>query len=77
MKIQLTDIPTKTYTPIFSYCRKLIADGVDPKTPLEVYRGDVLAIRVKEIGSGAKLTVQDNKSGTPVFRPYRSKKEQE
>ena len=30
----------------------------------------VLAIRVSSIGYGAKLTVQENADGTPVFRPY-------
>jgi hypothetical protein len=67
MKIQLQDIPTKGYCPILSYCRQLIRDGINPKERLEVYRGDILAITVKNIKIGAGLSVKDNKYGTPVF----------
>jgi hypothetical protein len=49
-------------------CRKLIASGVDPQTPLHVYRGSVLALVIRAIGEGAQLVVTTNNQGTPVFR---------
>jgi len=75
MNIQLSKIPTKTYSPVLSFCRQLISDGLDPDTRLDVYRGDQLALTVRSIGEGAKLTVQDNRYGTPIFRTYTPKKQ--
>jgi hypothetical protein len=49
--------------PVQGICRKLIEAGYDPATPLEVFRGAVLALRVRSIGDGAALTV-DEHSGT-------------
>lgn len=69
IKVQLDDLP-KSHTPMFDYCRKLIAEGVDPKAELQVYRGDVLAMKIN-VGNGSTLTVQDNNQGTPKFRPVR------
>jgi hypothetical protein len=75
VRVQLADIDDRSNTPIFSYCRKLVKQGLDPKkTSLEVYRGDILAMTIKEIGVGAQLTVHDNSSGRPVFtkwKPFR------
>jgi len=68
VKLQFSDIAAKTYTPVLSYCRKLIDDGYDPATKLEVYRGEQLALTAKHIGLAAKLTVKDNSSGRPTFR---------
>jgi hypothetical protein len=48
-------------------CRKLIAIGVDPATPLHAYRGFALALRIRTIGEGALLRVTTNAAGTPVF----------
>ena len=42
--------------------------GIPPDTPLEVYRGGVLALRVRTVGEGAQLEVRDNRYGTPVCR---------
>lgn len=61
MKVQLNDIrhpdtwggkEPVNHSPSFDYCRKLIAEGVNPKEPLEVYRGDKLAYTVSSIGWG-------------------------
>jgi hypothetical protein len=54
--------------PALELCRKLIASGVDPQTPLHVYRGSVLALVIRTIGEGAELVVTINHQGTPVFR---------
>jgi hypothetical protein len=68
ISIQMKDIPIQNDTPVLSYCRQLIKEGVNPRTKFKVYRGDVLALSVKTIGRGAKLTVKNNNQGTPVFR---------
>ena len=52
---------------VLALCRQLIAAGFDPTTPLRCYRGDALALRVRSIGEGARLTVKDNRLGRPVF----------
>jgi hypothetical protein len=50
-------------------CRKLIEAGLDPTEPMEVWRGNILALRVKSIGQAAKLTVDE--SGTPRFAKWK------
>jgi hypothetical protein len=54
--------------PALELCRKLIERGVNPQTPLHVYRGDVLALRIRSTGEGAELVVKTSNQGTPVFR---------
>jgi hypothetical protein len=49
-------------------CRKLLAAGISPATALHVYRGDVLALRIRSIGEGGELTVKSGTQGRPVFR---------
>jgi hypothetical protein len=44
-------------SPVLALCRKLVADGYDPATPLEVYRGETLCLKVRSIGEGARLEV--------------------
>jgi hypothetical protein len=62
--------------PVLELCRRLVAAGHDSYLQLEAYRGDVLALTVRSIGAGAKLTVDEshgcrfvrfrgNGSGTP------------
>jgi hypothetical protein len=50
-------------------CKQLLAAGVDPATPLHAYRGDVLALRVLNIGEAARLCVKVAGNGTPIFAP--------
>jgi hypothetical protein len=59
--------------PVLALCRKLIEAGHDPSAPLHAYRGDMIALRVRSIGEGAGLTVEDNRFGTPVFRRWRDR----
>jgi hypothetical protein len=47
--------------PVLELCRKLVRAGYDPGRPLEVYRGDVLCLRVRSIGEGAKLFIDESK----------------
>jgi hypothetical protein len=58
--------------PVLTLCRELLAAGVTPDQCLEVYRGAVLALRVRSIGEAAKLTVEDN-HGRPTFRSWRDR----
>jgi len=61
-------LTVKSDSPVLALCRKLVDAGYDATTPLEVYRGDTLALRVKSIGRGAELRVATNSSGRPVFK---------
>src|SRR5205823_8040906 len=42
---------------VLGLCRALIEAGHDPATPLNVYRGDTLSLRVRSIGEGAALEI--------------------
>jgi hypothetical protein len=63
-------ITVRGYAPVLDLCRALIAVGHDPTRPLEAWRGDVLALRVRSISEGAKLTVGDDRFGRPTFRRW-------
>lgn len=71
LKVQLNDIwvNKRNDTPILTYCRKLIKEGTDPNTVLEVYRGDVLAIRAI-VGKAALLTVDQEYTTFVKYKPY-------
>jgi hypothetical protein len=59
--------------PILSLCREMIAAGMSPDNALEVFRGSVLAVRVRSIGEAAVLEI--NSKGTGFVRtgpPMRS-----
>lgn len=70
MEVDIKDLDQESYTPMFDYCRQLIEEGVNPNTKLEVYRENILLLRIKRISIGAKLTVRDNRFGTPKFRSF-------
>ena len=57
-------------SPVIALCRALINAGHDPTTPLEVYRGDVLALRVRSIGEGAQLQITGSGVGFGLQRPH-------
>ena len=53
--------------PVLALCRKLVAAGFDPNTPLEAYRDrNLLALKVRSIGEGARLAVAGNGVGFRV-----------
>ena len=56
---------------VCALCRRLIEAGHDPATPMEVYRGATLSLRVRSIGEAAKLTVAETR-GRPRFVEARS-----
>jgi hypothetical protein len=53
------------YAPVLAMCRDLVAAGYGPATRLEAYRGDMLCLKVRSIGEGAKYTVKDSPTGMP------------
>jgi hypothetical protein len=61
-------IVTCGYAPVLKLCRKLVAAGFDPTSPLEAWRGETLCLRVRSIGEGARLAVRDDRHGTPRLR---------
>ena len=64
------NITAHTHTPVLTLCRKMIAAGVDPATELQVFRGDTLALTIRNIGEAAKLTVRESGSdGRPRYTP--------
>jgi hypothetical protein len=56
-------ITARGYAPVLDLCRALVAAGHDPRRPLHAYRGDVLALKVRSIGEGARLTVREDRAG--------------
>ena len=63
-------IITRGNAPVFAMCRALLGSGFDPDRALHVYRGKSLALTVRSIGEGAKLTVTDA-HGRPKIRRMR------
>jgi hypothetical protein len=61
-------ITVRAYAPVLALCRKLIEAGHDPSLPLEAYRSEVLALRVRSIGEAAELEINGEGNG---FRPRR------
>jgi hypothetical protein len=51
---------------LLALCCELIEAGHDPAAPLEVYRGEMLSLRVRSIGEGAGLEVNGKGTG---FKP--------
>jgi hypothetical protein len=58
---------------VLALCRILLAAGFNPYQPVEIYRGAILALRVRSIGDGARLAVADGKTGRPTFRRWRDR----
>jgi len=65
-------ISVRGYAPVLSLCRALIEAGHDPGRALHAHRGGVLALVVRSIGEGARLTVEDDRHGRPRLRRWRN-----
>ncbi|MPZ57500.1 MAG: hypothetical protein GEU91_13565 [Rhizobiales bacterium] len=65
-KARLCGISVTAGAPVLELCRRLVAAGVDPATPLAAYRGDVLCLKVRSIGEGARLEPAGNGVGFRV-----------
>ena len=64
---EVDGIVARGHAPVLGLCRALLAAGYDPRRPLHAYRGDTIALIIHSIGEGARLTVEDNRRGTPVL----------
>jgi hypothetical protein len=69
-RAQAGDIVARSRSPVFGLCRALLAAGANPTSKLECFRGSVLALTVKTIGFGAKLTIKENDWVGPKVVPY-------
>ena len=54
-------IEARSAAPVLALCRALIAAGIDPASPMHVYRGATLALMVRSIGEAAALDVIDGR----------------
>ena len=61
-------ITATSSSPVLALCRTLVDTGHDPATPLEAYRGDTLALRVRSIGEAAELEINARGTGF-IARP--------
>jgi hypothetical protein len=64
-------------TPVFALCRRLIEAGHNPATPLEVWRGSTLCLRIRRIGEAAQLEPSPRgtgfvRGGPPVAKTART-----
>lgn len=50
-------ISITAYTPVLELCRRLVAAGYDPATPLHAYRGPTRCLKVRAIGDAARLRI--------------------
>ena len=52
------DVVARSYAPVPLLARRLIAAGVNPDRPLEVYRGKVLALWFPTVRAAAKTRIR-------------------
>lgn len=58
-------------TPVLTACRELLVRGFNPNAVVEIYRREVLALQIRTLAAGARLTVEECSDGCPRFRQYR------
>src|SRR5262245_9507906 len=61
-RVRAAGLTACSSSPALSLCRLLVKHGFDPERPLLVFRGDILAVRIRTIHEGASLEV--NSLGT-------------
>ena len=64
-RAQAGDIVVRSRSPVFALCRALLAAGANPNSKLECFRGSILALTVRTIGIGAKLTIRETVTDGP------------
>ena len=67
-------ITARAHAPAFALARSLMEAGYDPNRPLNVYRKGVLALAIRSIGEGSRLTVEDDRYGRPHLRSWRNRR---
>jgi hypothetical protein len=65
-------ITINTSSPVLALLHRLVARGVDPQTPLDAFRGDVLCLRVRSIGEAAGLEINARGTGFIARRERRA-----
>jgi hypothetical protein len=61
------------HAPVLALCRALVAAGHDPGRALHAFRGATLCLKVRSIDESSRLTVEDDRHGTPRFRLKRDR----
>ena len=56
-------ISIRAYAPVLELCRRLVAAGRHPDTPLHAYRLDVLCLMIRSIGEAAGLEINGDGTG--------------
>lgn len=56
-------IEIKSPSPVLSLCRRLIAEGCDPVTPMQAFRGDTSCLTVRSLEVAAMLEVNSEANG--------------
>jgi hypothetical protein len=65
-------ITSRSSIPVLVMCRKLIAAGHNPATPLEAYRRGILCLRIRSIGEAAALEINARGNGFIARRAVRA-----
>lgn len=61
VKVNRKELTKLSPSPAFAYCRKLMKEGYDPNTRLEIYgERDTFDYAITSIGEGAKLSMQED-----------------
>lgn len=68
MKVSFDWLKENNYTGVTDFCRFLIKEGSHPETVVEVYRGEMLCLVVKNIKKAAEVEVDGY-----TWRKYRKK----
>jgi hypothetical protein len=61
-------ISVTAYTPVVELCKRLVASGHNPATPLKAYRGTTLCLIVRSIGTAAVLEINARGNGFRLCR---------
>jgi hypothetical protein len=67
--VSAAGISVTGYTPLLELCRRLVAAGHDPATPLDAYRGLTLCLKVRSIGEAAMLRASSRGVGFERLAP--------
>jgi hypothetical protein len=54
----------------YSYCRKLMKEGLEEDDVLEVWRGHMPCYKINSIFAGSKLCIKDDNRGVPRVVKY-------
>ncbi len=61
-------VTARSSAPVLALCRQLLAAGLNPDQPMEVFRTGTLALHIRSIGEAAGLEINSEGTG---FRPAR------